>query len=478
MPEKPRITGRKTVWEHDTKKFRVDEITVEQVGAPTAHWASFERGDSVAALIVNTDTNHVILVRQLRPSIVELEGSTDGIVETVAGMIRQNEVPLRCLQREIEEETGYKLAFDPVSSSLGSTEHICDFYTSPGGSSERVFLYYVAINGKTEKEFGGGIAEEGESIELVLMPIDEFFEKIDRGAFHDAKIMIAGQWLAKRWGNRKSSEHIKQEFTLQTDLTAKPGRHPRIVGYYTTDIGEVNNVDVWVNSSNAEFLMDTIYHQTLSARIRTLGGKRSGDVMVEDTIQELLSRRLGIGKGLDIGNVLETAPGELDREHNVRCLLHVASVKARIRPDGFAAHITSLADLQMCVVGVLSKCDELNSRMFSLNRIRGPYRSIILPLFGAGVDRDPTVLKTKKICEALIPTAVKYLQEHPRSKIERVYFLAFTPSEIEICDSVLSRIADLKRIKINEPDSEAEPPVTIDASEIVSASANVVPASN
>ncbi|KUO55892.1 MAG: hypothetical protein APF80_09560 [Alphaproteobacteria bacterium BRH_c36] len=212
--------------------------------------------------------------------------------------------------------------------------------------------------------------------------------------------------------------------------------------------------------------MDTVYHKTLSARIRTLGGKRSGDVMVEDTIQELLTRRMGIGKGLDIGNVLETAPGELRHDHNVRCLLHVASVKARIQPNGFASPITSIPDLERCVVGVLAKCDELNARMFNFSRMLGPYKSILLPLFGAGVDRDPSSLKTKKICDALIPAAVKYLQENPRSEIERVYFLAFKEEEIETCNSVLARINDLKRIRNEGPEtiSIAADPATPTAS--------------
>ncbi|MBU1212009.1 MAG: NUDIX hydrolase [Alphaproteobacteria bacterium] len=457
MPDSSRITGRKTVWEHASRKFRIDEITVEQDGSDSLQWVSFERGDSVAALIVNTDTNHVILVRQLRPSVVEIEGSMDGIVETVAGMIRQNEVPLRCLQREIEEETGYQLTFDPVTGRLGGTEHICDYYTSPGGSSERIHLYYVAIDGKTQKAAGGGVRDEGENIELVVLPVDEFFEQVGRGAFHDAKIMIAGQWLQKRWGNRRSSTHVRQEFTLRTDAEYRPGKQPRIVGYYTTDIGHVKDIDVWVNSSNAEFLMDTIYHKTLSARIRTLGGKLAGDVMVEDTIQELLTRRMGIGKGLDIGNVLETDPGHLRQDHKVRCLLHVASVKARIQPNGFASPVTSIADLERCVVRVLARCDELNARRFSLSRrMLGPYRSILLPLFGAGVDRDPNLLKTKKICEALIPAAVKYLQDNPRSEIERVYFLAYKEDEIEICDSVFARISDLERIRSEERGSETD----------------------
>jgi ADP-ribose pyrophosphatase len=448
---KQRITGRKTVWEHNSRRFRVDELTVESDAAQPIQWASFERGDAVAALIVNTDTNHVMLVRQFRPPVAAIEGPEHKLLETVAGMIRQNEEPLHCLQREIEEETGYQLAFDRLTGGIKDTELICEFYTSPGGSSERIYLYYVAVDGTTPKNPGGGIKEHGEDIETVLMPLDEFFESIDRAVFKDAKIMIAGQWLAKRWGNLRADRNIKEEFALKQDLEAAGPRRtqPRIVGLYTTDIGEVRDVDVWVNSSNTEFLMDTIYHGTLSARIRTLGAKLAGDVLVEDTIQQALVRRLGVGKGLDISNVLDTTPGSLSESHNVRCLLHVASVKARVQPNGFAMPVTGIQDLQRCVVRTLEKCDELNARL--RQRVIGPYRSILLLLFGAGIDRDPTELKTKRICDALIPAAISYLQQHPHSRIERVYFLAYTPNEIEICHSVMSRQQGLIRINRAAP---------------------------
>jgi ADP-ribose pyrophosphatase len=441
------ITNRKTVWEHESKDFRIDELTVETVGAPTIQWASFERGDAVAALIVNTDTNQAILVRQFRPPVAAKESVDAKLVETVAGMVRQNEQPLQSLQREIEEETGYKLAFNSATGGLARTEFVGEFYSSPGGTSERIYLYYVEVDQRTPKGAGGGIKEQGENIETVLMPLQEFFESLDRREFKDPKLIIAGHWLARHRGNRRSGPtREKQEFTLKQEGDGyKPPA--RIIGYVVGDIGKVEGVEVWVNSCNTEFLLDSVHHKTLSARIRTLGARTSGDVIVEDTIQQALERRLGIGRGMKIGNVLDTEPGALS-SRGVRRLLHVASIQTRIAADGTAVTVTTLPDLEKCLIETLKACDGLSAWRLSFDRCwRGPYRSMLLPLFGAGVDRTRPELRPQSVCEALIPLTIKYLEDHPSSSIEKVYFLAYTPLEVEILDSVLARRKELDRVR-------------------------------
>ncbi|CAN0397756.1 unnamed protein product, partial [Phaeothamnion confervicola] len=173
-----RITGRKTVWQHKSKAFRVDELTVESEGSDNIQWATFERGDAVAALIVNTDTNHVMLIRQFRPPVASMEGAEHKLLETMAGMVLQNEEIPQSLSREITEETGYEIPFNADTGTLKGSEFICEFYSSPGGSSERIYLYYVAVDSSTPKKAGGGLREQGERIETVLMPLGEFFKAV------------------------------------------------------------------------------------------------------------------------------------------------------------------------------------------------------------------------------------------------------------------------------------------------------------
>jgi ADP-ribose pyrophosphatase len=440
------ITRRDIVWEHASKKFRIDELTVETVdGGPTIQWASYERGDAVAALIVNTDTNHAILVKQFRPPVAAAEGANAKLVETVAGALRQNEQPLQTLQREIMEETGYEVPFDPKTNGLAHTQLIGEFYSSPGGTSEKIHLYYVEVNQTTPKASGGGNKEEGERIETVLMPVDELFESLDRRAYKDPKLIIAAYWLAKRWPNRRiGASRDRQEFKLRDGGDGGQPRS-RTIGYVIGDVGNVMDIDVWVNSCNIEFDLDPMILGTLSGRIRTLGARHVGGVITEDTIQRALERRLAIGRGMRIGNVLDTEPGALS-SRGVRRLLHVASVETRILPDGTPVTPTELADLEKCLLETLKACDRLNDQWLSFDRRwRGPYRSMLLPLFGAGATRRKQELIAENVCESLVPLTIQYLREHPNSLIEKVYFLAYTPSEVEIIDSVLSRRQELER---------------------------------
>jgi len=456
-----RITGRSTVWKHKSGAFRMDELTVEPGpnGEPMK-WASFERGEAVAALIVNVVTETVILVAQFRPPVAAetLEGPGHRLVETAAGIIRQNESPDQCLQREIEEETGYQLAFDPATGHLAGTEKICTFYSSPGGSSERVHLYYVAVGHGTKNRATTGVEEDGEDILLEYQPLAEFFDKIDRMEFHDPKIIIAGQWLKNRWPNRRTATTQQSRENLFRLKSSTPdGRAAshrpsqaipeRIIGYKAGDIGNVTDVDIWVNSSNTEFLMDSIYLRTLSARIRALGAEIAEGRIVDDTIQQAVSRRLGVGTTAKVGTVLDTTAGALSDSHNVRKLLHVASVGGVVTPKGVEQN-ANLDTVEMCVTRLLEKCDELNQVSLPIVRAwRRPYRSVLIPLFGGGNLRHDPRLTTRNICERLIPAAIQYFETHPASLLERIYFLAFTPAEIEICDSVMSQQPQLQRLR-------------------------------
>jgi 8-oxo-dGTP pyrophosphatase MutT (NUDIX family) len=76
----------------------------------------FERGDSVAAVLFNTDTKRLIFTRQFKaPSY---EKGPGWITEIVAGMIDASESAEDALRREVFEETGYRIriARNPAKS--------------------------------------------------------------------------------------------------------------------------------------------------------------------------------------------------------------------------------------------------------------------------------------------------------------------------------------------------------------------------
>jgi ADP-ribose pyrophosphatase len=152
-----------------------------------------ERGDSAAVLIYETDTDKVLLTRQVRPATI---AKGPGVIdEIVAGAIEKDEAPRDCIRREIEEEIGYRVP-------ARSIKHIGMFYVSPGGTSERIVLFYAQVQ-ETQRVNAGasGVASEHEDIALVKVDRKSFIRQALSGKLDDAKTLIAGLWLAQLYGD-------------------------------------------------------------------------------------------------------------------------------------------------------------------------------------------------------------------------------------------------------------------------------------
>ncbi|MBC7767949.1 MAG: NUDIX hydrolase [Phycisphaerales bacterium] len=147
----------------------------------------FERGDSAAALVHVTDRDVVVLTEQFRfPTFDKGPGV---IVEPMAGSIEANESPEACLRREMLEEIGYK---------AGVLKKIAHFYVSPGGTSERIFLYYAPVtSADLVNPDASGVAHEHEDIRRFEVPTKRFIDDALNGRMQDAKLLIAGLWLAR-----------------------------------------------------------------------------------------------------------------------------------------------------------------------------------------------------------------------------------------------------------------------------------------
>jgi ADP-ribose pyrophosphatase len=147
----------------------------------------FERGDSAAALVINSEHNTVLLAEQFRYPTLEKRGGW--LIEIMAGSIEDGETPLDCVRREIREEFG----IDP--DRIERIEQIASFFVSPGGSSERIVLFCAVVTDVARVAPGGGVACEGEDIKVLEWPLDEFLAKLQSCELNDAKTLIAGYWL-------------------------------------------------------------------------------------------------------------------------------------------------------------------------------------------------------------------------------------------------------------------------------------------
>ncbi len=182
--------------------FKIDELLVthEQIDGTMSAVQKrlvFERGDSIAILLLNVERKSVVLVEQFKvPALVARRrddpSTTDGwIVETVAGMIGANEPPEAAAIRETFEETGYEIRQPRLISK---------FLSSPGGASERVYLYFAEVGDADRTGRGGGIADE--DIKVVQVGLGELFDRLAQGSIEDPKLLIAAYWLQNRVTSR------------------------------------------------------------------------------------------------------------------------------------------------------------------------------------------------------------------------------------------------------------------------------------
>lgn len=155
---------------------RVLDLSVDRVRLPNGREADLEmihhRG--AAAVLPVLPDRRVLLLRQFRYA-------TGGwLLEVPAGKLDPEEEPEPCARRELEEETGWRLAEDGELVSLGW------IWTSPGFTDEKIWLYLAR-----GLEEGTRDLEDHEVLESEVLDLDEAVAKARRGEIHDAKTVCA-----------------------------------------------------------------------------------------------------------------------------------------------------------------------------------------------------------------------------------------------------------------------------------------------
>jgi nudix-type nucleoside diphosphatase (YffH/AdpP family) len=145
----------------------------------------FERDDAAALLAYNLAQRTVILVRQFRyPAYVN--GYDDLLTEAAAGLL-DKDTPESRIRAEAEEETGYRLKH---------VKKIFEAFMSPGAVTEKIHFFVAEYDPSMKIGSGGGLASEGEDIEVVELPIDQALEMVGDGRIVDAKTIMLLQYAA------------------------------------------------------------------------------------------------------------------------------------------------------------------------------------------------------------------------------------------------------------------------------------------
>jgi len=151
----------------------------------TQHRETYDRGNGAALLPYNLAQRSVVLVRQFRyPAFVN--GYDDLLIEAAAGLL-DNESPEVRILAEAEEETGYR---------LGKVQKVFEAFMSPGAITEKLHFFVAEYEAGMRVGSGGGIASEGEDIEVLELPIDSAMAMIGDGRIVDAKTIMLLQYAA------------------------------------------------------------------------------------------------------------------------------------------------------------------------------------------------------------------------------------------------------------------------------------------
>jgi nudix-type nucleoside diphosphatase (YffH/AdpP family) len=146
---------------------------------------TFDRGNAAALLPYNLGQRTVVLVRQFRyPAYAN--GHDDLMIEAAAGMLDKAAPEVR-IRAEAEEETGYR---------LGEIQKIFEAFMSPGAVTEKLHFFVAEYRPDMRIGSGGGIADEGEDIEVLELRIEQALAMIGDGRIVDAKTIMLLQYAA------------------------------------------------------------------------------------------------------------------------------------------------------------------------------------------------------------------------------------------------------------------------------------------
>lgn len=146
-----------------------------------------DHGAAAAVLPYDPERRMVTLVRQ--PRVGPLFAGAEAMLLEVPAGLTDGEDPEAAARREAMEETGLR---------LGAMEPLGGFWSTPGSTTEKIHLYLAAYCAADRIGEGGGVAHEGEDIEVVEMSAAEAIAMVRDGRLADMKTVCLLQALQLR----------------------------------------------------------------------------------------------------------------------------------------------------------------------------------------------------------------------------------------------------------------------------------------
>ena len=139
----------------------------------------YDRGDGATILLYNRQQRTVILIRQFRFPTYR-DGHDGFLIEAAAGLLEQAS-PEQRIRAEVEEETGYR---------VGAVHKVFEAFMSPGSVTERLHFFVAEYDPSSRLNDGGGLAHEGEDIDVLELPLAQAMQMVADGRICDGKTIM------------------------------------------------------------------------------------------------------------------------------------------------------------------------------------------------------------------------------------------------------------------------------------------------
>lgn len=146
---------------------------------------AYDRGNGAAILLYNKAKGTVVLTRQFRLPVY-INGHEGLLIEAAAGLLDDASPEARIIA-EAEEETGFHVT---------AVEKVFEAYMSPGSVTEKLYFFIAEYTDEDRSGTGGGLADEGEDIQVLEWPFEKALAAIRSGEIQDAKTIMLIQHLA------------------------------------------------------------------------------------------------------------------------------------------------------------------------------------------------------------------------------------------------------------------------------------------
>lgn len=182
------VTAQGPLWGDFFKAGRIElhHTTFQDKQSPTLYRECFHGTDAAIVLPYDPQSDHVLLVEQIRMGPIVRGAANPWSLEPIAGMVDGRETPEQAARREAEEEAGL------VGVQL---EKMFAFYASPGNTTDYFTCYLGLADLPQMRSYTGGLDSEHEDLRLHIVPFQTAFDLIASGEANVGPLIAMLIWL-------------------------------------------------------------------------------------------------------------------------------------------------------------------------------------------------------------------------------------------------------------------------------------------